>query len=611
MKKLLISACAGLLLLAGTAVAQDTGFSLSLSNPQVTAIAQDADGYIWMGTMRGLNRFNGSSFTTYFSSGEENALNNDHILSLCADSDGTLWIGTECGLNWYRDGKKLFILSAWNSYRYNQYYNIVTRDPNPGESFLFYNIHTYLGIDRIRGDIVSGKITPAVEKFYRAAFDRYKDHPQLFGYFLCDEPAIKGFSSEGFRNIAEYLIDLDPYHPFMFAPGTGGVTDFAAGAEISGFHCYPKVERHREMANFEKIVYGMDRTIDYFRRTGIEPTITYLHQGFDYTTWGTGGTRIPSYEEFRNQNFLALILGARGLLHYNRGEDNYPELYIGIPYLTREQQLVGNEAIIEPDVAEPIKADQSTLRVLAKRNQKTGEYWVLVCNASHEPRECSFCLTPLANRELTVLSEDRTVKAQDGTVTDRFKPFEVHVYTTDRRNFDLTPVAKIKTEIADAYAARRRFNEGNLLYQEHENDTVQISASSNKFRTFRAEDALWHLTDGLTGDPAHPAATPDRKGIIVWQDATPKVVPDIATIRFNKPLRIGRVEIYPAQDSVKDFEIQLLINGEFRTVGQRKNAKGAKLVVSFPTQQADGLRLVVAANRGAYTKVFEIKAFEK
>ena len=105
MKKLLISACAGLLLLAGTAVAQDTGFSLSLSNPQVTAIAQDADGYIWMGTMRGLNRFNGSSFTTYFSSGEENALNNDHILSLCADSDGTLWIGTECGLNWYRDGK--------------------------------------------------------------------------------------------------------------------------------------------------------------------------------------------------------------------------------------------------------------------------------------------------------------------------------------------------------------------------------------------------------------------------------------------------------------------------------------------------------------------------
>lgn len=105
MKKLFISACVGLLLLTGTAVAQDTGFSLSLSNPQVTAIVQDADGYIWMGTVRGLNRFNGSSFTTYYSSGEENALNNDHILSLCADSDGTLWIGTECGLNWYREGQ--------------------------------------------------------------------------------------------------------------------------------------------------------------------------------------------------------------------------------------------------------------------------------------------------------------------------------------------------------------------------------------------------------------------------------------------------------------------------------------------------------------------------
>ena len=85
-------------------IAQNGIYSLSLSNPQVTAITQDRDGYLWFGTIRGLNRFNGTSYTVYYASGEEDALNNDHILSICEDTEGTLWIGTECGLNYSRNG---------------------------------------------------------------------------------------------------------------------------------------------------------------------------------------------------------------------------------------------------------------------------------------------------------------------------------------------------------------------------------------------------------------------------------------------------------------------------------------------------------------------------
>ena len=94
-----------LLLSSFKVLAQGGSYSLQLSNPEVKAIAQDKDGYIWFGTSRGLNRYNGTSYTVYYASGEEGSLNNDNILSLCQDSDGTLWIGTECGLNWYRDGR--------------------------------------------------------------------------------------------------------------------------------------------------------------------------------------------------------------------------------------------------------------------------------------------------------------------------------------------------------------------------------------------------------------------------------------------------------------------------------------------------------------------------
>ena len=85
--------------------AQGGVYSLQLSNPEVKAIAQDKDGYIWFGTARGLNRYNGTSYTVFYASGKEGSLNSDNILDLCQDSDGTLWIGTECGLNWYRDGR--------------------------------------------------------------------------------------------------------------------------------------------------------------------------------------------------------------------------------------------------------------------------------------------------------------------------------------------------------------------------------------------------------------------------------------------------------------------------------------------------------------------------
>ncbi|MBE6372461.1 MAG: hypothetical protein E7055_10375 [Lentisphaerae bacterium] len=520
---------------------------------------------------------------------------------------GEVWRGTDG--NWYKDGKKLFILAGWNSSPYNRYYNIVTRDPRKDEDFFFYNVNTYLGIGKIRKDIVDGKLTDAVKRFYRRKIEMYKDHPRLFGHFLCDEPDIAGYSHDGFRKVLDYLLELDPYHPFMISPG-GGVLDFADCAEISGYHAYPKVAVDRQMANFDKIVHNMDRCMTYFRRTGTAPTITYLHQGFDYSDWGQTDTRVPSYEEFRNQNLLSLILGGRGLMHYNRGEDNYPELSIGIPHLTHEQKVIGNEAIIEADAAEPVKVLAGNLRTLAKHNA-AGEYWVLVCNTSFQPVEGSFHFPPFGSGKIRVLSENRSAAASEGVIKDHFKPYEVHVYTTSTRDFQLRSIEEINREIRSAYLARRQANAGNLFYQERDNETVRVTASSNKYPIFRAENSLWHLADGLAGDPAKPAAGPGRKGIIVWQDNTPNQVPDCATVTTFKPVTIGRVEVYPAQDSLKDYVIELLVDGKFEVVAEVKDAKGAMQSVSFAPRRTTALRLTVNANRGAYTKVFEIKAFEK
>ncbi len=66
-----------------------------LPQSQVNAIAQDKEGYLWIGTIGGLTRFNGEDFVPYTS--REGLLNN-RITSL-EYMDNTLWVGHDGGIS--------------------------------------------------------------------------------------------------------------------------------------------------------------------------------------------------------------------------------------------------------------------------------------------------------------------------------------------------------------------------------------------------------------------------------------------------------------------------------------------------------------------------------
>jgi ligand-binding sensor domain-containing protein/signal transduction histidine kinase len=67
-----------------------------LPQNRVQAIAQTADGYLWVGTSEGLARFDGVRFLI-FDRANTAAITDNSILSLEAAPDGSLWIGTEGG----------------------------------------------------------------------------------------------------------------------------------------------------------------------------------------------------------------------------------------------------------------------------------------------------------------------------------------------------------------------------------------------------------------------------------------------------------------------------------------------------------------------------------
>ena len=62
----------------------------------VQAITQTRDGYLWIGSLGGLVRFDGVRFTV-FDPGNTPGLRDARILALCPARDGTLWIGTAAG----------------------------------------------------------------------------------------------------------------------------------------------------------------------------------------------------------------------------------------------------------------------------------------------------------------------------------------------------------------------------------------------------------------------------------------------------------------------------------------------------------------------------------
>ncbi len=93
--------------LSSEIVKQDKG----LSQNSVQAIIQDKDGYLWVGTWDGLNRYDGYKFSIikpdYFN--PVSGLSSSSIRSLYIDNEGILWIGTELGLNEYNTKTRKFV----------------------------------------------------------------------------------------------------------------------------------------------------------------------------------------------------------------------------------------------------------------------------------------------------------------------------------------------------------------------------------------------------------------------------------------------------------------------------------------------------------------------
>lgn len=79
-----------------------------LSNSTVKAICQDKDGYIWIGTKNGLNRFDGYELKKYYHTPTREVIQPNDIVSITQTRDGLFWIGTFSGVILFDPVREIF-----------------------------------------------------------------------------------------------------------------------------------------------------------------------------------------------------------------------------------------------------------------------------------------------------------------------------------------------------------------------------------------------------------------------------------------------------------------------------------------------------------------------
>lgn len=119
-----------------------------LSQNTVNCVLKDSEGYYWLGTQDGLDRYDGYSIKVFRNDrGDSNTVSDNFILQVVEDAWGNLWIGTRNGLNHYNKKTSTFTriwLEEDEKKKYHSSTRLVMLDE--GGNILFNSLSLGFGI---------------------------------------------------------------------------------------------------------------------------------------------------------------------------------------------------------------------------------------------------------------------------------------------------------------------------------------------------------------------------------------------------------------------------------------------------------------------------------
>ena len=118
---------------------------------------------------------------------------------------------------------------------------------------------------------------------------------------------------------------------------------------------------------------------------------------------------------------------------------------------------------------------------------------------------------------------------------------------------------------------------------------MRITASSAfvNFSNGGAESALWHLCDGDT--------RPEKGYFLQFWSSIPGKLPAWILFEPKKtPLTVGRIVIYPYEQSIKKINVEIFANGQWKKVYENADASGLdRIEAVFPPKKITKFRINV------------------
>jgi len=301
-------------------------------------------------------------------------------------------------------------------------------------------------IDAPRRADLADKSDEQLEALFAATTDAVSDSPHFVGWMF-DEPVWNGIDLDLMRRAAT-AVRAHPARPLVwinFAPvdqrwDTPGWPDMQAYANIGdivGFDFYPVEtglpwEGYISKSRIEDFAWFVDVMRNW---VGSSKPIWMIQQGYrpgDLESPPTDDGRRPNRTETRFMSFDALVHGATGIFYFSGSllrdaipaDDPTWDVYI------RETAaaLRGlRDAVVSTEPPETVSVSSSEVRTLARRHHGR-TVLVAVRETAGEATDVTIALGKTLTGQLVVEGENRSVAILDGSFSDRFEPYAVHIY---------------------------------------------------------------------------------------------------------------------------------------------------------------------------------------
>jgi hypothetical protein len=289
-----------------------------------------------------------------------------------------------------------------------------------------------------------------------------KDHPALLMYESRDEPAWTWkepakapASAEGLALGYRLVKELDPHHPVTLnhAPRNTVATlrKYNAATDAVSVDIYPVVPpdilhiyaitadgRHGDLRNQTLSCVG--EYADKMREVaGPERPVWMVLQGFAWAQIDDQAKIMssivyPSYEQTRYMAWQSVIHGCNGILYWGTHTAPQPgDCWNGILRAVRELADL-KDVLVADEAAVTLEKDYDELGFSIDVGVETsvrdvGDYrYVLAANSSIDPAAVTFRGLGVADGELEVVGEQRTVAVSNGAFRDEYVGLSVHLY---------------------------------------------------------------------------------------------------------------------------------------------------------------------------------------